>query len=377
MASHPQEIHILHVDDDPQFADLAATFLQRENERFTVTIASAAAEGLDRLREDEFDCIVSDFDMPGQNGLEFLESVRMEFQTIPFILYTGKGSEEIASRAISAGVTDYIQKKSGTDQYALLANRVGNAVSQLQANREIDVSYRAMDTATEGLSLVKPDGTFSYVNPAFANLFGFKPDELIGDDWTILYHNEEAKRLKNDILPAVVEQGYWSGETVRSTKEGEHLVTDHRLAHTDEGVIVCTATDVTPERTAASQRTTGFDLLVDAMDGHAFYTLDHEGYITRWNEGAERLTGYSADEIIGAHLGKFFTEADRDQGRPEEMIETAKVEGTVTDEGCRVRKDGDRFRAVDTLAASYDAGGTIRGFGIMDRDASKESMLVQ
>lgn len=376
MASPSRGIQILHVDDDPQFADLAATYLQREDERFAVTTASDATEGFDRLREADFDCIVSDFDMPGQNGLEFLDAVRTEFPTIPFVLFTGKGSEEIASRAISAGVTDYIQKRSGTDQYTILANRIGNAVDQVQAIREIDQSYRAMDTAAEGLSLVRPDGTFSYVNPAFAHLFGFEPDELIGVHWTVLYHNEEARRLENDILPAVVEHGYWSGETVRLTKAGERLVTDHRLAHTEDDVIVCTATDVTPERTAPGQRTTGFDLLVDAMDGHAFYTLDHEGYITRWNEGAERLTGYSADEIIGAHIGIFFTETDREEDRPEELIETAKVEGSVTDQGRRVRKDGSRFRAVDTLSASYDADGTIRGFGKIDREASDEWLSV-
>lgn len=377
MSSVPGSLDILHVDDEPGFAEMVAQFLKREDERFAVTTASAAAEGLERLREADFDCIVSDFDMPGQNGLEFLEAVRMEFPTIPFILYTGKGSEEIASQAISAGVTDYIQKESGTDQYTILANRICNTVDQVQANREIDLSYRAMDTAAEGLSLVKPDGTFSYVNPAFAHLFGFEPDELVGDHWTVLYHKEKAQRLKNDILPAVEEQGYWSGETVRMTKDGEHLVTDHRLAHTDEGVIICTATDVTPERTDPSQRTTGFDILVDAMEDHPFYTLDHEGYITRWNEGGKRLTGYSADEIIGAHIRNFFTDAAREQGHPEEMIESAKVEGSVTDESWRVRKDGSRFRAVDKLAASYDAGGTIRGFAMIGRDASHESVVVQ
>lgn len=371
MASPPEDIQILHVEDDSQFATLTATYLEREEDRFDVATASDAAEGLDRLRDTDFQCIVSDFDMPGKNGLEFLEAVRTDFPLIPFILYTGKGSEEIASQAISAGVTDYIQKQGGTDHFTILANRIGNAVGRAEAKREIDLNHRAMDTASEGLSLVKPDGTFSYVNPAFAQLFGFEPGELTDEHWTVLYHNDEARRLENDILPAVVEHGYWAGETVRLTKEGERLVTDHRLAHTENGVIVCTANDVTPERTSSSPQTTGFELLVDAMEGHAFYTLDHEGYVTRWNEGAERLTGYSGEQIIGAHVGTFFPEAERERGRPEALIETAKLDGSVTTQGWRVRNDGSRFKATDTISASYDSSGTIRGFGKMVREASE------
>jgi len=203
-------------------------------------------------------------------------------------------SEEVASEAVSSGVTDYLQKESGTGQYELLANRISNAVEQHQAKRRAELSYQAMDTANEGLSLVRGDGTFPYVNPSFAQLFEYEPDELAGEHWTVLYHNEEAERLSNDILPAVMEHGYWSGETVRLTKHGDRLVTDHRLSRTAEDVIVCTARDVTPERTASTGQSTELDPLVETMEGHAFYTLDHEGYVTSWNEGAERLTGYSA-----------------------------------------------------------------------------------
>lgn len=100
-------VRILHVDDEPDLADLAATFLEREDTRFSVDTAVNVTEGLAYLAENEVDCIISDYDMPGQNGIEFLETVRETHPDLPFILYTGKGSEEIASEAISAGVTDY------------------------------------------------------------------------------------------------------------------------------------------------------------------------------------------------------------------------------------------------------------------------------
>lgn len=137
-----KSIHVLHVDDAPDFADLTATSLEREDERITMQTATSAEEGRSRLAHEQFDCIVSDYDMPGQNGIEFLEAVRDEYPDIPFILYTGKGSEEVASDAISAGVTDYLQKEGGTEQYALLANRIRNAVEQARANKRVSRQHR-------------------------------------------------------------------------------------------------------------------------------------------------------------------------------------------------------------------------------------------
>jgi CheY-like chemotaxis protein len=87
-------IRVLHVDNEPEFADLAATFLEREYNRFTVEIATSASDGLDRLADTEFDCIISDYDMPRQNGVEFLESVRNQYPDLPFILYTGHSSPD-------------------------------------------------------------------------------------------------------------------------------------------------------------------------------------------------------------------------------------------------------------------------------------------
>lgn len=132
----PASINVLHVDDEPALTELVATFLHRENERLTVQTASSASEGLDRLAENGIDCIVSDYDMPGQNGLEFLQTVRKTDPELPFILYTGKGSEEIASEAIATGVTDYLQKHSGSEQYELLANRITNAVEQYRSTQQ-------------------------------------------------------------------------------------------------------------------------------------------------------------------------------------------------------------------------------------------------
>lgn len=142
-------IRVLHVDDDPDLADLATTFLEREDDRFNTETATSASEGLNRLPEREFDCIISDHDMPGQSGIEFLEAVREDYPDLPFILYTGKGSEEVASEAISKEVTDYLQKGSSTEQYELLANRVRNAVEQYRSIQEAKQTRRRLRNLAE------------------------------------------------------------------------------------------------------------------------------------------------------------------------------------------------------------------------------------
>jgi len=145
-------IRVLHVDDDPALADLATTYLEREDDRFDTETARDANEGLNRIAEYEFDCIISDHDMPGQSGIEFLETVREDHPNLPFILYTGKGSEEVASEAISKEATDYLQKGSGTGQYELLANRVRNAVDQYHSTQEAKLTRRRLQTLAESTS---------------------------------------------------------------------------------------------------------------------------------------------------------------------------------------------------------------------------------
>ncbi|MFB6139397.1 MAG: response regulator [Halosimplex sp.] len=150
MSGTQGEIRVLHVDDDPDLRELVAAALEREDDRFSVATAADPDEALAAL-EESVDCVVSDYEMPGRNGIELLEAVRADHPDLPFVLYTGKGSEEVASEAISAGVTDYLQKGTGTDQYALLANRIDNAVSAARSRRALEERNRRLETLISNL----------------------------------------------------------------------------------------------------------------------------------------------------------------------------------------------------------------------------------
>ncbi len=127
-----ESVRVLHVDDGADFADLTATYLERESDRLDVETATDPVAALDRL--DGVDCVVSDYDMPDVDGIEFLDAVREDRPDLPFILFTGKGSEEVASEALRRGATDYL-RKGGTERYELLANRIENAVEGYRATQ--------------------------------------------------------------------------------------------------------------------------------------------------------------------------------------------------------------------------------------------------
>jgi len=194
-----EPIRVLHVDDDPDFAEMAATFLEREDDRFEVLTATSVDAGLDRLVEAGVDCVVSDYDMPGRNGIEFLETVRSERPKLPFVLFTGRGSEEIASRAISAGVTEYLQKRRGTEQYTVLANRIANSVRVFRAETAVTRSeeryHNLVDTAPIPIIVFDRRREMVYSNDAAVEFFDADaPAELEGRTVTDFLHPEDRER---------------------------------------------------------------------------------------------------------------------------------------------------------------------------------------
>ena len=141
---------VLHVEDNEFFARVTANVLD-EDYGVRVRTVDTADAALDLLETERFDCIVSDYEMPGTDGIEFLAAVRETYPDVPFILLTGGGSERIASKAISAGVTDYLKKGVGEEQFAVLANRIENAIArrrtERRAERQVSVNDRIWDVS--------------------------------------------------------------------------------------------------------------------------------------------------------------------------------------------------------------------------------------
>lgn len=180
-----EKIRVLHVDDNDQILNLTATYLERKSDQISIVSETDPSKALEILADESIDCVVSDFDMPQMDGLKFLEAVRADHTDLPFILFTGKGSEEIASEAISAGVTDYLQKGMSNDQYSLLANRIENIVKKRDAEREVEDTRKRfaklVKYATDVIGVVSPSGKWSYLSPSAERVLGYEAEELIGE----------------------------------------------------------------------------------------------------------------------------------------------------------------------------------------------------
>ncbi|WP_211531368.1 hybrid sensor histidine kinase/response regulator [Methanocalculus chunghsingensis] len=167
---------VLLVDDDPALLEVTRLFLERDG--FSVTIAGSGREALKKLAETPFDAIVSDYEMPLMDGLALLSQVRSFGMTIPFVIFTGRGREEVAIQALNKGADFYIRKGGDPkSQFAELGNAIRRSVAYRQAERKFEILISAL-----------PDPTFSiddqgYVttwNRAMEDMTGIPADEMIG-----------------------------------------------------------------------------------------------------------------------------------------------------------------------------------------------------
>jgi len=360
-----ESVRVLHVDDEPDFAELTVEFLERIDDGLAVETATGAGEGFDRLAEGDYDCVVSDYDMSGRNGIEFLGTVRQQYPRVPFILFTGKGSEAVASKAITAGASDYLQKGSDPVRYELLATRIRSHVERTRAQRVQQRRLKAIETADEGIGILDADGYFTYVNRRYADMYGYDPEEMIGEHWEITYPEESIQFIQESVVPAVEASGSWRGETTGLHADGSTFTEAHRLAKTHDGGLVCTIQDVT-DRKETQRRLEQFKLCVEHA-GHAVYITDVDGTIEYVNPAFERITGYAAETALGA-TPSIMKSGAMSGDYYEEMWGTL-LSGTVWEESVlNRRKSGERYHAHQTVAPVLDGAGKPTAFIAVQAD---------
>ncbi len=210
MSSSSNIIHVLHVDNEQGFVDTAAARLRNENDRFVVQTARSVPDGLKILFDDDIDCILSGYEIPGQSGIEFLETVREEHPDLPFMFYTVRESEEIASEAISMGSTDYI-KKTGRDNHRLLAARIEAAVSKRRTEQELrrqnDLFARSQSIAKVGAWEYDPIEERSHLTDQALAIHGLDPQENILPADSMRYYHPEDRPVIREAFDRALESG--------------------------------------------------------------------------------------------------------------------------------------------------------------------------
>lgn len=336
-------VRVLHVEDDPEFASMTAAFLSRTDDRIDVVSATSANEGLTRLSEEPIDCVVSDFDMPRQDGIELLESVRAVDEDLPFILFTGKGSEEVASEAISAGVTDYLQKQQGTDQYTILANRITNAVEQYRSQRALDASRERLSLFIDKspLGVIEWDESFEVVqvNEKGEEILRRGESALVGKGFETLVPDSALDAVEETITALQEGSGGYNTVLDVETGDGEQIVCEWHnriIRENGETVAIFSQFQEITERRQRQQRI------------EALHDTTRELMHVESREAVAELVVETARDLLGLPLSAvFLADESADALRP-----TA-----VTDEAQAIIDDHPTFREGDSLVWEvFDSG---------------------
>jgi formate hydrogenlyase transcriptional activator len=249
------------------------------------------------------------------------------------------------------------------------------------------------DISPDAIIVTNASGRIRAANPSAAELFGYTQDEFadksIEDLVPERFRRHHPSHRENYHAHPRARQMGAALNLYGLRKDNSEFPVDIMLKplHTPNGTAVLSIIrDVTEQREAQSlvrRQDLQLRSLLDGVSDYAIYLLDKDGFITTWNPGAERMKQYAADEIVGKHFARFFTQEDIERERPAELMKLAAQRGRVEHEGWRVRKDGTRFWANIVLTAVRDpATGEVSGYAkvtrdFTDRKRAEEAVMLQ
>jgi len=345
-------IHVLCIDDEPSLLELTKIFLERSSDLYVDTLLSAR-EVLDKLEERNYDVIIADYDMPDIDGIALLKQLREGGYDIPFIIFTGKGREEIVIEAINLGADFYLQKGGDPrSQFAELEHKLRHAVNEYRAKKDVEESeqrYRSIFEHTGSATIIiEDDATIYLANDIFSSLSGYPRSEIEGikkwtefvspDDIEDMYEYHRARRIDPDSVPDKYEFTYITGNgeekqayvmvgvipgTRRSVASvidmSEKIRYEEELRRTNDEMAAALE-----EARAAEEALTEYcrDLnefqqkLVESRNElweiidflpDATFAIDSDGSVIVWNNAIENMTGISREDMIGKNYEAYST----------------------------------------------------------------------
>jgi PAS domain S-box-containing protein len=259
---------------------------------------------------------------------------------------------------------------------------MNSSSNPVPALAEIDrFQYLVAGISDYAIYMIDPGGYITSWNAGAQRFKGYDEHEIIGQHFSRFYTPEDrASGLPARALGIALAEGKYEAEGWRVRKDGTrfwaHVVIDP--IYNEEGTLLGFAKvtrDVTDRKHAedalreSEQR---FRLLVQGVTDYAIFMLSPEGIVSNWNVGAERIKGYSEQEIVGSHFSRFYTEEERQAGTPVRALDTARRTGRWEAEGWRVRKDGTRFWAHVIIDAIRSDDGDLIGFAKITRDLTEK-----
>jgi PAS domain S-box-containing protein len=251
-----------------------------------------------------------------------------------------------------------------------------------QALYETERKFRLLVQAVKdcAIYMLDPSGVIVNWNSGAERLKGYSAAEIVGQHFSKFYTRDDRMAgMPSRVLDMAARDGHYESEGWRVRKDGGRfwaaIEIDAIRDENNELIGFAKVTRDITERQIAQQalRETArqFRTLIAGVTDYALFMLDPNGLVVNWNTGAERIKGYAADEIIGQHFSRFYTERDRASGLPARVLQAATQEGRFEGEGWRVRKDGSLFWANAVMDRITDENGALIGFAKITRDITE------
>jgi len=371
-------IRVLQVDDELGLLKVAKQCLELQGP-FHVDTASSVEEALNKLKEKEYDAVVSDYQMPKKDGLEFLKQLRKEGNDIPFIILTGKGKEEIAIKALNLGADQYINKHGDPEiVYCELAHSTRVAVERKKSKEALFAERDRLETVTRsigaGLAIISKEYRTLWANDVLKQIFGDVEGKICYSTYNQrndicpecgvheIFGTGKGKVVHEQVGKDVDGKTVWSEITATPVKDRDGNVT----------AVLELVAPITERKKAEAELRRLATIVTDSND--AITVVDMDGRITAWNKGAEDTYGYRKDEALGMDVFKIVPEDKKQETL--DVIGKIKINETVGSfETKRLAKDGRVLDVWLTVTKLADDEGNAVALATTERDITEKKRL--
>lgn len=315
------QIRVLHIDDDQTFATTARELLSTMDKEITVDLASNVAEALEKISTGKYDVLVSDYEMPQKTGLDLVKELRRKNNPIPFILFTGKGREDVAIQALNLRVDHYINKQGDPEAtYLELATNI-HALYEKSKALKLLIQNKGLliESMPNGVIIIDFKGNIIDVNRKLTEISGYQKEELVGK--TVLEVNFTTKESFSQIAQDL--SNVFLGNTPSKPtqysfkrKDGSTIFVTFSAFPAnrgDEAVIQCTISDVTEHKKAEDALRESQERYRNMIEvtSDFIWEMDTQGNYTYCSPQSENLWGYKPEELIGKTPFEKMTPEDR------------------------------------------------------------------
>jgi PAS domain S-box-containing protein len=371
--------HILYVDDELALLEIGKLFLERSGQ-FSIDVITSAPAALNLLNTESFDAIISDYQMPEMDGIAFLKIIRKTYPELPFILFTGRGREDVVIEAINNGSDSYLQK--GGDpraQFAELEHRILIAIERRQAVRALRESEKKYRLLLEGLQdsiIVHRNTRILYLNPACEKVLGYSRDALLGQSIMHLVPPEFQELVTIAVRKRMAAETFEPYELDLIRGDGTRisvLMSGTLIEFEGAPASVNLITDITArkeiEKTLRESEEKYRSVLENIQD--IYYRSDAAGNLGLASPSAAHLFGYeSVSELVGKNIAQSFYYYPEERAK---LLADLSREGSVTDYEVTVKKrDGTPVIVSTSSHKYYDSSGNFLGVEGIFRDITRQ-----